>query len=155
MPARTQPARRAATGRFGRPAPAPSGRFAKPARAGARPAKPTSRRPMIATRRTPQKTGMAKLIDNLGGALPGGGKASRGRGSGGGKGKGMGAGLALLAGAAGLAMKNRGRLQGMMRRKDQDPVAHADEPANPVLEVQPGGGPAGADVPPSVDRPAG
>jgi hypothetical protein len=156
MPSRTQPASRPATGRFGRPAAAPSGRFSRPGRTTARPAPTASRRPAIVTRRKPQKTGLAKVVDNLGGALPGRGKTSKGRGSAGGsKGKGMGAGLALLAGAAGLAMKNRGRLKGMMRGKDQDRTAHADEPVTPVVEVQPGGGPVGPDVPPSADRPAG
>jgi hypothetical protein len=157
MPARTHSARGPATGRFGRPAPAPEGRFARAGRAGGRHAAPAaSRRTAIVTRRKPQKTGMAKVLDSVGGALPGGAKTSRGRRGGAkGKGKGMGAGLAVLAGAAGLAVKNRGRLQGMLRRKDKDATAHADAPAQPVVEVQPGGGPVGADVPPSVDRPGG
>jgi hypothetical protein len=147
MPTRTQPAKKATPGRFGRPAGTSAQRPA-----GRRPAT-TSRRPAIVPRRKPQKTGMAKMMEGLGSALPGASKTSRGSG---GKGKGMGAGLAVLAGAAGLAMKNRGRLQGMMRRKDQDRMAHADEPAHPVVAVEPGGGPVGTASPNSADpeRPA-
>jgi hypothetical protein len=139
MPPRTQAAKRPAAGRFSRPGAAGAGAAARPA--GRRPATP-SRRPIVA-RRKPQKTGMAKAMESLGGALPGG-KGSKGRSSGGGKTKGMGAGLALLAGAAGLAVKNRGRIQGMLGGKDKDRTAHADAPAQPIVKVEPGGGPAGS-----------
>ncbi|HEX2103441.1 MAG TPA: hypothetical protein VHF51_07295 [Solirubrobacteraceae bacterium] len=154
MPARTQPAKRAATGRFARPA----GTSAQ--RPAARRPATASRRPAIVPRRKPQKTGMAKMMETVGAALPGASKGARSRG-GGGKGKGMGAGLAVLAGAAGLAMKNRDRLRGMMRRSDQDRVAHAEEPARPNVEAQPGGGPVGTAPPnatdtgaPGTERPA-
>lgn len=116
MPARTQPSRSPAGSRFARPggAPAqrPGRRHAAPAR---RPA--ATRRPMIATRRKPQKTGMAKAIDALGGMLPGAASKKHGRRSTAGGGKGRTAGLAMLAGAAGLAMKNRGRLASMFGGK--------------------------------------
>jgi hypothetical protein len=146
MPTRTQPARRATPTRFGRPAGSPA-----PRPAARRPAT-ASRRPAIVPRRKPQKTGMAKMMESVGAALPGAAKSSRG--GGGGKGKGIGAGVAVLAGAAGLAMKNRGRIQGMLRRKDQDRMAHADAPAHPVVEVQPGGGPVDGAPPESDARPA-
>ena len=141
MPTRTQPARRATT----------TGRFSRSAASAQRPAtrRPAtaSRRPTIVTRRKPQKTGMAKMMETVGAALPGASKSSR---SSGGKGKSMGAGLAVLAGAAGLAMKNRGRLQQMMRGKDQDRTAHADAPAHPVVEVDPSGGPVGTTTVPNA-----
>jgi hypothetical protein len=143
MPTRTQPARRATTaGRFSRsPASAQRPATRRPATA--------SRRPTIVTRRKPQKTGMAKMMESVGAALPGASKSARGSG-GKGKGKGMGAGLAVLAGAAGLAMKNRGRLQQMMGRKDQDRMAHADAPAHPVVEVDPASGPVGTTTAPNA-----
>ena len=141
MPTRTQPTRRATTtGRFSRSAASTQ----RPATR--RPATP-SRRPTIVTRRKPQKTGMAKMMATVGAALPG---ASKSKGGSGGKGKGVGAGLAMLAGAAGLAMKNRGRLQQMMRGKDEDRTAHADAPAHPVVEVDPGGGPVGTTTTPNA-----
>jgi hypothetical protein len=155
MPARTQPAKRPTTGRFARPAGTSAQRPAL-----RRTATP-SRRPTIVTRRKPQKTGMAKVMESVGAAIPGTSKASRSRGGGGGKAKGVGAGLAVLAGAAGLAIKNRDRLRDMTRRPDQDPIAHADAPAQPRVEVQPGGGPAGPAPPnatdagaPGTERPA-
>jgi hypothetical protein len=143
MPTRTQPAKRPATARFSRSAATSAQRPA-----GRRPAAP-SRRPTIVTRRKPQKTGMAKMMESVGAALPGASKSSRSSGAKG-KGKGMGAGLAVLAGAAGLAVKNRGRLQQMMRGKDQDRIAHADPPAHPVVEVDPGGGPVGTTTAPNA-----
>lgn len=145
MPTRTQPARRATTGRFARPAGSPAHR---PTRRAAT----ASRRTVIVARRKPQKTGMAKMMESVGAALPGAAKSSRGSG---GKGKGMGAGLAVLAGAAGLAIKNRGRIQGMLRRNDQERMAHADRPAHPTVEVQPGGGPAGTGTPNATDTGVG
>jgi hypothetical protein len=155
MPARTQPAKRPTPGRFARPAGTSAQRPALP-----RTATP-SRRPTIVTRRKPQKTGIAKMMESVGAALPGTAKAKRSRGGGGGKAKGMGAGLAVLAGAAGLAMKNRDRLRGMMSRPGQDRTAHADAPAHPKVEVQPGGGPVGTAAPnatepgaPGTERPA-
>jgi hypothetical protein len=128
MPTRTAPAKRPTGARFGRPAGVPA------PRANARRSAAPSRRVAIVPRRKPPKTGMAKVMETVGGASKG-------------KGKGMGAGLALVAGAAGLAMKNRGKIQGMLRRPDQERIAHADAPANPKVEVQPDGGPVGPDAP--------
>jgi hypothetical protein len=153
MPTHTQPSRRTTTGRFARPA----GTAAQ--RPAARRPTTASRRPAIVPRRKPQKTGLAKVTETVGAALPGAAK-SRSRG-GGGKAKGMGAGLAVLAGAAGLAMKNRDRLRGIMGRTDKDPIAHADAPAHPAVEAQPGGGRVGTAPPtateargPGTERPA-
>lgn len=75
------------------------------------------RRPVTVSRRKPQKTGMAKVADRITGILPGMGSKKPKRRAGGGRGRKGPAGVALL-GAAGLAMKNRGRLMSMMRRKD-------------------------------------
>jgi hypothetical protein len=111
MPTRTQAPNRSATGRFGRPA-------GKPAQRPARGRRPTpSRRPAMPTMgRKPQKSGAAKVAEQLGGLLPG----TRGqkRGTSGGPGKKGTAGLALLAGAAGLLMKNREKLTSMIRHRD-------------------------------------
>jgi hypothetical protein len=72
----------------------------------------------MANRRT-QKSGAAKTAEKLGGLLPGMRAQSGGRGSAGGRSKKRTTGgLALLAGAAGFAMKNRAKLTSMMRRKD-------------------------------------
>jgi hypothetical protein len=80
-------------------------------------------------RRT-QKSGAAKVAEQLGGLLPG----TRGqkRGGSGGPGKKGTAGLALLAGAAGLLMKNREKLTSMIRHRDS-----SDQPVKPV-DQQPG-----------------
>jgi hypothetical protein len=66
--------------------------------------------------RKPQKSGPAKVAEQLGGLLPG----TRGqkRGASGGPGKKGTAGLALLAGAAGLLMKNRQKVTSMIRHRD-------------------------------------
>jgi hypothetical protein len=101
----------------------------------------------IVTRRKPQKTGIAKVLGGVAGALPGAGKKKGASGGG----KGRTAGLALLAGAAGLALKNRDKLTGMVRSKGSgtgDRTAHADAPANPVVVTE---GPAAkAGTPPSA-----
>jgi hypothetical protein len=134
MATRTQRTARPTGGRFARPA----GTSAKRP-AARRPATP-SRRPTIITRRKPQKTGMAKVLEGVTGALPGGAK----KGAGGGKGRT--AGLAVLAGAAGLALKNRDKLSGMMRSKGSgtgDRTSHADAPANPIVVTE---GPAAKDA---------
>jgi hypothetical protein len=136
MATRTQRTARPTGGRFARPAGTPAKRPA--ARRSATP----SRRPTIVTRRKPKKTGMAKVLDGVAGALPGGG-AKKGA-SGGGKGRT--AGLAVLAGAAGLALKNRDKLTGMMRSKGSgtgDRTSHADAPANPIVVTE---GPAAKDA---------
>jgi len=110
MATRTQAARRPAAGRFTRSAGTPA------------------KRPVRVSRRKPQKTGMAKLLDGV--------TAAAAKKGGGGGGKGRAAGLALLAGAGGLALKNRGKLGGMMNRTGSgtgDRTAHADAPANPIV----------------------
>jgi hypothetical protein len=71
--------------------------------------------------RKPQKSGAAKVAAQLGGLLPG----TRGqkRGASGGPSKKGTAGLALLAGAAGLLMKNREKLTSMIRHRDSSSEA--------------------------------
>ena len=130
MATRTQRTTRPTGGRFSRPAGTPANRPA------GRRSTPSSRRPTIVTRRKPQKSGMAKMFDGIAGALPGAG-AKKGASRGGGKGRT--AGLAMLAGAAGLALKNRDKLTGMVRSKGSgtgDRTAHADAPANPIVVTE-------------------
>jgi hypothetical protein len=113
MPTRTQTSKRATAGRFGRAG-------GKPAhRPGGQRRNAASRRPnMMANRRT-QKSGAAKTAEKLGSMLPGRGAQSSRRGGAGGRSKKRTTGgLALLAGAAGFAMKNRAKLTSMMRRRD-------------------------------------
>jgi hypothetical protein len=69
----------------------------------------SSRRPTMVTRRKPQKSGVAKAADKLGSLLPGMGAQKSQRTAGG---------LALLAGAAGFAMKNRQKITSMIRRRE-------------------------------------
>ena len=145
MATRTQPAKRPAASRFGRSTGTPA------PRAGRRPAAAPKSRSTIIARRKPQKSGMAKVMAGVAGALPG---AAGKKGAGGG-GKGRTAGLAMLAGAAGLALKNRGKLQGMMRGKGSDTgdrAAHADAPANPVVVTEGTASPdgPGATHPPTI-----
>jgi hypothetical protein len=145
MATRTQPGKRPAAGRFAR-----STGTSAPRTGGRRSAATPKSRSTIITRRKPQKSGMAKVMAGVTGALPG---AAAKKGSGGG-GKGRTAGLAMLAGAAGLALKNRGKLQGMLRGKGSDTgdrAAHADVPANPVVVTE---GPASADGPAATHPPA-
>jgi hypothetical protein len=147
MATRTPATGRPASARFSRSAgpstQRPSGRRASAA---------TSRRPSIVPRRTPQKTGMAKLVEGVSGALPGARARNK---AGGGGGKGRTAGLAMLAGAAGLAFKNRDKLQGMLRRKGSDagdttvPVVDASATsADPAADGVPGSPAAPGAVPP-------
>src|SRR3954470_4435426 len=149
MPTRTQAPPRPAGGRFGRPA-------GKPAQRPARGRRPTpSRRPAMPTMgRKPQKSGAAKVAEQLGGLLPG----TRGqkRGASGGPGKKGTAGLALLAGAAGLLMKNREKLTSMIRHRGASGEAGPGVPqATPVARNS---GPvdhaAVADPPVFPDQPA-
>jgi hypothetical protein len=120
---RTHAAKRPAAGRFRGPG-SPTHRPA--ARRTAAPAW----RPALVTRRKPQKSGIAKILGGLGAALPGAGSRKAGRGGGMGKGRAAG-GLAVLAGAAGLALKNRDRLQAMITRKGPDSDDRAPHPAAP------------------------
>jgi uncharacterized protein YcfJ len=110
MPTRTQTPKRPGSGRFARPG-------AKPARrpsGGRRHA--SSRRPTMVTRRRPAKSGATKAAEKLGSLLPGRHGQKR-AGSGRRRKKGT-AGLALLAGAAGLVMKNRDKLTSRIRHRD-------------------------------------
>jgi hypothetical protein len=110
MPTRTQTPNRPAGGRFGRPAGKPAQRPARGRRT------TSSRRPaMPAMGRRPQKSGAAKVAEQLGGLLPG--RRGRKHGASSGPGKKGTAGLALLAGAAGLMMKNREKLTSMIRHR--------------------------------------
>ncbi len=112
MPTRTPTSKRTSTARFSRPATSAGRRQAAPAR-----------RQVRVTRRKPDPKGTEKMMKALGGMMPGAATAKGRRASGGGRGK-KGAGLALLAGAAGLAMKNRGKLSSMLpgRRSDAPPL---------------------------------
>ena len=109
MPTRTQTPNRPAGGRFGRPAGKPAQRPSRGRRT------TSSRRPAMPTvGRRPQKSGAAKVAEQLGGLLPGRRGQKRGASGPGKKGT---AGLALLAGAAGLMMKNREKLTSMIRHR--------------------------------------
>lgn len=135
-----------APGRFGRPAP-PAGRFGRPAsgRARARTTLSAGRVPRSSRRPAPRSKSN-RALSGLAGLLPGSvlGRAAKPSPRGGGKGR---AGkLALVAGAAGLALKNRDKLPGPFGRKDTaeplppEPAATAPEPlATPaaVPERQP------------------
>jgi hypothetical protein len=102
---------------------------------------------------------MAKAIDSLGGMLPGATTKKAGRGGGmPGGGKGRTAGLAMLAGAAGLAMKNRGKLMTMFGRKDsaehQEMTASGNaNQSDAVITPRDTGSPAVTTMPPSTAGP--
>jgi hypothetical protein len=109
---------------------APTGRTAGRAGRAQRPSQRPRRQPTTTTQRgapfrrnQSQRSGMQKAMSQLTGMIPGmGGKTSRsrfGRKSSSGPGKKGPAGLALLAGAAGLAMKNRDKIGGMLGRKSE------------------------------------
>jgi hypothetical protein len=100
-------------------------------------------------RRPPQKSTTGRALESLMGLLPGS-KAKPRRGGSGGRGKGK-AGFALLAGAAGLAFKNRDKLTSLLGRKHaQEDVVElsattaAPEPTGPAV----GGEAAAESVPP-------
>jgi hypothetical protein len=82
---------------------------------------PASRRPTMVTRRKPQKSGAAKAAERVQGLLPGLGRQKPKRSGAGGSRKRTTGGLALLAGAAGFAMKNRAKITSMIRRKESSP----------------------------------
>ena len=105
--------------------------------------------------RRPAKSGAAKAAEKLGGLLPG----TRGqkRGASGGPGKKGTAGLALLAGAAGLLMKNREKLTAMIRHRDSsgEPVQPIEPQAGPVASNSGPVDPAAiANPPASPEHPA-
>jgi hypothetical protein len=71
-------------------------------------------------RRQPQRSGPEKLIGSVTSAL-GGGASSKSKSSSRGRGRGSKAGgAALLAGAAGMAFKNRNKLMSMFNRRGDD-----------------------------------
>ena len=142
MPTRTQTPNRPASGRFGRPAGKPAQRPARGRRTA------SSRRPAMPTMgRRPQKSGAAKVAEQLGGLLPG--RRGRKRGTSTGPGKKGTAGLALLAGAAGLLMKNREKLTSKIRHRDASgeaagpgvaqatPAARNSGPVDPAAVANP------------------
>ena len=150
MPTRTQTPNRPAGGRFGRPAGKPAQRPARGRRT------TSSRRPAMPTMgRRPKKSGAAKVAEQLGGLLPG--TRGRKRGASAGPGKKGTAGLALLAGAAGLVMKNREKLTSMIRHRDSSPeaVTPGGLQATPVTSNSGPVDPAAIDNPPTFpDQPA-
>jgi hypothetical protein len=103
-----------------RQTPAPQGRFG-------RPSTPTRRK-------APQQSTTEKALSAVTGALGGASSAKGGKGKtkakAGGKGnKGK---MALLAGGLGLAMKNRGKIEGLLgRRKANKTAAQSATPAPP------------------------
>jgi hypothetical protein len=134
MPTSTRPRRSSAApaGRFGRSA------STRPAgRAGRRPAVP-QRRGVAGgwlQRRQPQKQSQLKrMLGGLSGALPGRGKRQSTSSTKGGR-RGKVGGLALLAGAAGLVLKNRDRVASLARRDEghhnHDHGAGGQAPATP------------------------
>jgi hypothetical protein len=81
--------------------------------------------------RPKQQSGMQKMIGKLGGLVGGTKKSSRSRPS-----PKQGVGLAALAGAAGLAMKNRDKLMGMLGRKDHSQENVDTTPAVPASPAE-------------------
>src|SRR5215213_7510028 len=143
MPTRTTPRSTSAAGRFGRATP-PAGRFGRtppPARRIGRttpqPSRfgraPQPRRASLARRRPAPRSKGNKALNALGGMIPGSilGRAAK-PSAGAGKGRRAGT-FALLAGAAGLAMKNRDKLPGPLGRKDTaEPMAPAAVEPDPL-----------------------
>ncbi len=125
MPTRTTPRSTPAAGRFGR-SQAPAGRMSRAAahRPATRRSTPSTRVPV--RRKPAQRSKSDKALSGLVGMLPGSvlGKAAKPSAASGGKGRK--AGFALLAGAAGLALKNRDKMPG--RRKTEEPVVAAPAP---------------------------
>jgi hypothetical protein len=132
MHARTNVAKRPTGSRFARP----TGASSRPAGRGQ--AAP-SRRPTLVTRRKPQKSGPARAIEGLGGMLPGARSKKARRGTTGGGGRKRAAAVAVLAGAAGLAAKNRDKLGAMIGRSGShdDATTPAKPEATPGVTGQP------------------
>jgi hypothetical protein len=114
---------------------------------------------MMTTRRKPEKSGAAKMAENLSGLFSGkssqrprrgaaGGRTKKRRAAGGGKKRA--AGLTLLAGAAGLVMKNREKVTSMIRdRGSSDRSVDPVEP-RPVPNI-----PGRPQTPEAAGRPLG
>lgn len=123
-------------GRFGRPGSQPAGRFSRstPQPGRFQRGTPAGRSPSL-RRRKPQQSGVKKALSGVTGLMAG--KAARGRrSSGAGKGKRAG-GLALVAGAAGLAVKNRDKLAGMLRGHKSSDDVQPYTPATSSDDAQP------------------
>lgn len=141
-------------GRFGKSQP-PSGRFPRPA--SPRPGTRKISTPRIAVGRRPAKRSKGdNALSKLTGMLPGSmlGRAAKPSSRGGGGGKGRKAGFAVLAGAAGLALKNRDRLPGPLGRKTEEPLAGPQAPVTGDYVATPpagdAGSPASTTPPPAV-----
>jgi hypothetical protein len=149
MPTRTTPRSTPAAGRRPRTQP-PAGRFPR-----ASTPRPSTRRTnlssgVLSRRKPAPRSKSDKALSGLVGLLPGGvlGKAAK-PSAGGGKGKK--AGFALLAGAAGLALKNRDKLPG--GRKTEEPVAPATPASTEYVATAPATGnsvPTTPTTPPAV-----
>lgn len=167
MPTRTTPRSTPAPGRFGRtPSKPPAGRF------GRTPSKPPAGRfgrtsaqrpstristPRISVGRGATKRSKGdKTLSKLTGMLPGSmlGRAAKPSSRGGGGGKGRKAGFAMLAGAAGLALKNRDRLPGPLGRRTEEPVAAPPAPVTgdyvATTPATDAGSPSSTTPPPAV-----
>ena len=136
MPTRTTSRTRTpSAGRRGRPTSPPTGRFGRtPA---ARTTLSAGRLPRSVRRQPAPRSKSSKALNGLAGLVPGSvlGRAAK-PSTGGGKGR---AGkLALLAGAAGLVLKNRDKLPGPLGRKDTaepppaEPAAVTPDPLAPA-----------------------
>ena len=127
MPTRTTPRTTRPPGRFGRPTP-PAGRRTRTTLSAGRVPRSTPPSRLSMRRKPAPRSKSSKALNGLAGLLPGSvlGRAAKPSAAGGGRSR---AGkLALLAGAAGLVMKNRDKLPGPLRRKDTaEPL-----PAEPV-----------------------
>lgn len=119
MPTRTTPRSAASGGRFARPAPrSTSPRWSRPqGRRTAQSRRPAAPRGVTFRRRPPKRSTAGKAIGGLAGLLPTSGAKSGGRGK-----KGP-AGFAVLAGAAGLALKNRDKITSIINRRRSQPEA--------------------------------
>ena len=164
-PNQTRSNPRAAAGRFGRTTPQ-SNRFARPGAAQPRRRPSVPSRPSMPGRpgrgRSTQRSPLDKAVQSVKGALPGTGgkskvKTKRKSSSGGGRGKGI-AGLAALAGAAGVALKNRDKLGGLVGKGGHDHDSHGehhafDQPGGTTTAPTPGAPGTVAPIPPIDDGP--
>lgn len=126
MPTRSTPRSAAAKG---------GGRFARsqPHRPATRRSTPSAR--LAARRRPAPRSKSDKALSGLAGLLPGSVLGRAAKPAPGGGGKGRKAGFALLAGAAGLALKNRDKLPGPLgRSRGEEPLP---EPVSPTTATPP------------------
>jgi hypothetical protein len=119
MATRTSNRSSTTSGRFARTQHTPAGRFGRPT--------PPKRH---VGRRKPQKSSPAnQAMSALTGLL---GSSAKGKRRSGGGGRKRAGGMALLAGGLGLAMKNRGRLAGMMPGRSEQQPHDANTPPTPA-----------------------